>query len=171
MDLKEALLEEHSKKQCTAIVEYIGNDKKKFAVLMNLFLHGEYRITQRAGWPLGYSVINHPSLIEPYYKQIIQLLEKPGVHNAVTRNIVRLLEEVDIPKKYHGKIMSICFNFIESNDTPVAVKAYSLTILQKLSKIYPEIKQELQLIVEDRWAHESAAFKSRAKKLIKKELE
>ena len=67
MDLKEALLEEHSKKQCNAIVEYVGNDAKKFAALMELFLHGEYRITQRAGWPLSDCVRRHPALAEPYY--------------------------------------------------------------------------------------------------------
>jgi len=39
--------------------------------------------------------------------------------------------------------------------------------LQNLSKIYPEIKQELKTIIEDRWDHESAAFKSRAKKILK----
>ena len=91
----------------------------------------------------------------------------PGVHNAVTRNIVRILEVAEIPKKYHGKIMSICFDFIQSNETPVAVKAYSLTILQKLAKLYPEIKTELRLIIENRWTHETPAFKSRAKKILK----
>ena len=38
MNLKEEILKEHSKKQCDAIVKYIGNDKKRFAELMKLFL-------------------------------------------------------------------------------------------------------------------------------------
>jgi hypothetical protein len=53
MDLLAALTEEHSKAQCNKIVAYIGNDKKKFAELMKLFFEGEYRITQRAAWPMS----------------------------------------------------------------------------------------------------------------------
>ncbi|MBS1670911.1 MAG: hypothetical protein JST94_05595 [Bacteroidetes bacterium] len=62
--------------------------------------------------------------------------------------------------------MNACFNFIETPATPVAIKAFSLTILQKLSLQYPEIKQELKLIIEERWEHETAAFKSRARKIL-----
>jgi hypothetical protein len=35
------------------------------------------------------------------------------------------------------------------------------------SDIDPEIKSEIKLIIEERWNFESAAFKSRAKKLLK----
>jgi hypothetical protein len=52
MDLLKLLRAEHSKKQTDRIVDYIGADKDRFALLMKLFLQGEYRITQRAAWPL-----------------------------------------------------------------------------------------------------------------------
>ena len=52
MNLREALLKEHSKKQMLKIVKYIGNDQQRFDELMKLFLESEYRITQRAAWPV-----------------------------------------------------------------------------------------------------------------------
>jgi len=85
----------------------------------------------------------------------------------VKRNSVRLLQHIDIPKKFHGEVMDLCFNYVSSPNEPVAVKAFSLTILQNLSTDYPEIKNELKLIIEDRWPHETAAFHSRAKKFLK----
>ncbi len=166
MNLNEALLQEHSKKQCDRIVDYIGKDKKRFAALMKLFFEGEYRQTQRAAWPMSYCVRNYPELIEPYFKPLIDNLRKRGLHNAIIRNTVRLLQDVEIPKIYHGKLMSICFDFIQSNEIPVAIKAFSLTILQKLSRSYPEILPELKLIIEERLPHESAAFRSRARKIL-----
>lgn len=63
--------------------------------------------------------------------------------------------------------MNICMDYIASNDEPVAVKAFSLSILQNLSKQYPEIKNEVKLIIEERWPHETAAFHSRAEKFLK----
>ncbi len=94
-------------------------------------------------------------------------LSKEKIHDAVIRNTVRLLQDVELPKKFHGRIMSVCFDFIQSNTTPVAVKAFSITILQNLSVLYPEIIPELKLIIEERWKHETAAFKSRSKKFLK----
>jgi hypothetical protein len=168
MSLLQMIQEEHSKAQCDNIVRYIGNDKKRFAALMTIFLQGEYRDVQRAAWPLSYCVQNHPQLVTPYFRQLLNMLEKPGTHNAVQRNITRLLQDVSIPKRYQGKVMDSCFRFIESHDTPVAIKAFSLTILEQLSKDYPEILPEIKLLIEERWEHETAAFRSRARKILKK---
>jgi hypothetical protein len=48
MDLLKLLRAEHSKKQTDRIVAYVGDDKERFAAMINLFFKGEYRITQRA---------------------------------------------------------------------------------------------------------------------------
>jgi len=166
MDLHHLLRAEHSKKQTDRIVRYIGNDATRFAVLMALFFKGEYRITQRAAWPLSYCVRAYPALIGPYFKPLLDNLSRKDIHMAVIRNTVRLLQDVDIPKKYHGRVMSICFEFIQSPETPIAVKAFSLTILANLSTLYPEILGELKLIIEEQWEHATSAFCSRAKKIL-----
>ena len=166
MNIRQALLEEHSKRQYQKIVDYIGDNKKKFADLMDAFFNGEYRVTQRAAWPLSYCVQEHPTLLYPYFSKLLSMLKKPGVHDAVTRNIVRILQKIDIPRRYHGRIMTACFDFITSETTPVAVKAFSMTVLGNLAKDYPEILGELKTIIDQRWELETAAFRSRAKKII-----
>jgi hypothetical protein len=168
MDIREALLEEHSKAQCRKIVNYIGRDKRRFAQLMREFFEGEYRVAQRAAWPMSNCVMEYPELIEPYYPKLFKMLNKPGVHDAVARNIIRLLQKVTLPKRYHGKIMTACFDYLVSEDSPIAIKAFSLTVLDNLSKDYPEILPELKLIIEERWDHETAAFKSRARKILQR---
>src|SRR5580704_589148 len=140
MDLHQLLRSEHSKKQTDRIVRFIGDDKARFAVLIELFFGDEYRITQRAAWPLSYCVRAHPELIGPYFKPLLDNLKRKDIHVAVIRNTVRLLQDVDIPKKYHGRVMSTCFDFIQSVETPIAVKAFSLSILSGLADQYPEIR-------------------------------
>jgi hypothetical protein len=167
MDLLQLLRSEHSKKQTDRIVRHIGDDPARFAILMDLFFKGEYRITQRAAWPLSYCVRAHPALIGPYFKPLLDNLARKDIHVAVIRNTVRLLQDVDIPKKYHGRVMSTCFEFIQSPETPIAVKAFSLTILANLSSLYPEIRGELKLIIEEQWEHATPAFRSRAKMILK----
>ncbi len=167
MDLKEALLKEHSKKNCDAIVAYIGSNPERFARLMELFFHGEYRVTQRASWPMSYCVQNHPELIVPYLTALIGNLRKKGLHDAIIRNTLRLLQHIDVPRKQHGRLMSICFEYVESPPVPVAIKAFALTVLHRLSKVYPEIIPELKLIIEERMDNETAAFRQRAVKIIR----
>jgi hypothetical protein len=167
MDLEKLLAAEHSKKQCDRIVAYIGNDAGRFAMLVDIFFKGEYRLTQRAAWPLSYCVRRHPELIRPYFKPLLDNLARKDIHVAVIRNTLRLLQDVTIPKKYQGRVMSLCFIFIESTETPIAIKAFSLTVLEHLSVDYPEIRPELRLIIEGQWESATPAFRSRARKILK----
>ncbi|MES2774908.1 MAG: hypothetical protein V4722_12025 [Bacteroidota bacterium] len=165
--LEEMILEEHSKAQTNKIITWVGTDQKRFDELVSLFLKGKPLITQRAGWPLSYIGATHPTLVKKHLKSIIKNLEKPNLHNAIKRNTVRLLEHIDIPESLHGEVMNHCFGYIEDPNEAVAVKAFSLTVLENLSKQYPEIVPEIKLIIESRWEHATAAIKSRAKKLMK----
>lgn len=168
MDLKNAILEKHSKAQTDKIVRYVGHDPKKFDALMKVFLEGDKLVQQRAGWPLSYCAQDNPTLALPHLGKLLKLLKRSDVHNAVTRNIVRMLQDVTIPKRYQGQVMNICFDFIASPEQPAAIKAFSLTILEHLAASYPDIIPELKLIIEERWPHETPAFHSRARKLLKK---
>jgi hypothetical protein len=113
-------------------------------------------------------VERNPELIKPWFGKIVPLLEKRVIHNAVHRNIMRLLQHVAIPEKYHGQAMNACFALISSPETEVAIKAFALTVLDNLCKQYPDIKSELKLVIEERWDYETAAFQSRARKILKK---
>lgn len=168
MNLKATILEEHSKKQCDAIVAWVGNDQKRFNELFQLFLNSEYRITQRAAWPLSYCVIKHPGLIKNNYAELIANLKKQQLHDSIKRNTVRLLQAVAIPEKYEGDIMDICFQYLQSPKEAVAVKAFSITVLGNLANKYPEIIPEIKLLIEEQLPTQTAAFKSRAKAFMKK---
>lgn len=167
INIHQLLQQEHSKKQTDRIVRYIGEDKTRFAGLIGLFFRGEYRITQRAAWPLSYCVRAHPELIQPYFKQLLDNLDRKDIPVAVVRNTVRLLQDVEIPSRYRGRVMNTCFNFVQSPETPIAVKAFSLTILSHLAADYPDIHRELQLLIEEQWEQATPAFRSRAKKVLK----
>lgn len=166
MELRETILAEHSKAQTNAIVKWVGNSQERFDALFHLFLTDEYRVVQRAAWPLSYCVIGHPQFIEKHFKELINNLHNPKLPGAVKRNTLRLLQHLEIPEEFHGEIMNLCFDYITSPDEPAAVKAFALTILQNLAQSYPEIKDEVKIIIEDRWEVESPAFRSRAKKFL-----
>jgi hypothetical protein len=167
MDLKKEILKEHSKKQMTKVVDYVGDNPNRFKGLIQVFLAGPYRVTQRASWPLSYCVEKHPHLIKPHLKTILDYLPKPDVHDAVKRNIIRLLQYIEIPKKLQGKIADICFGFLQDKKEPVAVRVFSMSVLTAIASENPDLKRELKLIIEDALPHASPAFLSRARKVLK----
>ncbi|MEO5681424.1 MAG: hypothetical protein ABIQ88_02220 [Chitinophagaceae bacterium] len=168
MNLREQLLKEHSRTNCDKIVKWIGTNQQRFDALFSLFLSNEYRLVQHAAWPLSYVVIAHPPLIKKNFSRLIANLDKPDIHDAVKRNTMRLLEDIDIPEKQHGRVMDTCFKYISVPGEKPAVKAFSLSVLQKLCVTYPEIIPEIKLLIEENYDRETPAFKSRAKKFLKK---
>jgi hypothetical protein len=167
VDLEKELLKKQTLVQCNRIIKYIGDKELQFAELMKLFFGGEYRLTQHAAWPMSYCIQKYPILAKPYLKKFIDQLSDSNAHTTAKRNIVRLLQFVEIPKRFHGKLMNICFQFISNPEEAIAVKAFSLSILSNLVKIYPEILPEIKTVIEARWEFETPAFRSRARKILK----
>lgn len=168
VNIRNELIKEHSRKQALRIAEYAIRSKKHFKELMLCFLSPEYRIAQRAAWSVSCAALQQPEMIKPFIKDLVACLQRTDIHPALIRNAARILEEINIPEKFHGEVMNVCFGFVENPTTPIAIKAYSLTILFNLSRQYPEIRQELKLIIEENFDNETAAFKSRGKKILKK---
>jgi hypothetical protein len=167
MDLKKEILKAHSKFQTDKIIGYVGNDPLRFKLLVNTFLEGPYRITQRAAWPLSYCVIQHPALVKPYLKTLLDHLHKDGIHDSVKRNTLRFLQFTDIPKRYHGIIVDLCFGYLHNKKEPVAIQVFAMTVLYNLAQVNPDLKQELKIIIEDQLPYGKPAFISRAKKILK----
>lgn len=166
MNLESEILKEHSKHNTVRLAVWVGSSKKRFKRLMELFLKGEYRVTQRSAWIVRHCAEQHPQLIEPYLTDMLKRMMEPDVHVAVKRNVIGILQDIDIPKKLWGKIAVTCFDFLESNE-PIAVRVFSMTVLANIAQHEPDLKKELRLIIEQRMLWEGPAFQARAKRTLK----
>jgi hypothetical protein len=168
MDLKNQLLQAHSKQNCDIIVNWVGNSQLRFDELFALFMCSDKRLVQVSSWPLSYCVEAYPFLIKKHIATFFKNLDKPFAHEAVKRHSLRILQFITIPKKYEGFVMNLCFNFIQDITEKPAAKVFSLIVLENLQKQYPEIKEELHLIIQTQMPFESAGFRSRGKKMLKR---
>ena len=148
-----------------AIVEYIGDDAGRFAELMKLFFGDEYRLTQRAAWPMNYCAERQPDLIRPYLPKLLDCLKRDDLHDAVKRNVVRLLQYIEIPPRLKGKVYAHCVDLIDDPYEPVAVRAFALTVAARIAKSEPDLMNELRLIVNKHLPHSSVAFQKRAREI------
>lgn len=167
MRMDELIMSDYSKEHILTVANEACTSKKRFKELVQCYLATDTELSKRAAWSLSWAARQKPEMVYTHIKELVLVLDKKGLHPAILRNAVRVLEEIDIPEEYHGEVMNACFGFIEKPDTAIAVKAFSLTVLYKLTKFYPEISHELKLIIEENWEHETPAFKSRGRKILK----
>lgn len=168
MNIKAELTKEHSKAVTMAIVGYVKNDASKFEELMKLFLGNNYRLCQRASWAVNYCAENHPELVKPYFKKIINNLERMDIHVAVKRNSIRMFQFVSVPENLQGKLVSICFDYLNDVNEAIAVKAFSMTVIFNCCEKYPELLEELKTSIQQmlQLPNASPGLKSHGKKMI-----
>ncbi len=166
MDLHDELTREHSKASRDRIVSYVQHDPARFAQLFDLFKNGDRRTAQRAAWSVSYCAEKIPQLIYPYVGQMVDYLKIEGIHDSIKRNILRTLQNIDIPVALEEDLLELCFAYLMDKKEAVAIRVFSMQILANLANKYPEITNELKVIIEDELPYAKPGFVSRGRKIL-----
>ena len=167
MNIREALMAEHSKKQADLIARFIVQHPASLAELMDCFFADQYRLCQRAAWPVAKLTDTHPELLLPYIPKMLAHLEQP-THDAVVRNTVRILQTIEIPEDLIGETYNKCFQYLQDPKYPAAIRVFAMTVLSNIAMKFPELKEELIPVIEHHLPHGSAGFQNRARKELKR---
>ena len=165
MNILETLNNEYSKESTMKIVNYVMDDDERLKELMNIFLYGEWRLVQRSAWVVGY-LGEKTSLLNHYLSEMIKNLKREGIHDAVKRNTIRSWQFMDIPDEHLGEVAEVCFTYLGSQKEPIAVKVFSMVVLERIVQKVPELKDELIFLIEEQLPYGSAGFKNKGKKIL-----
>lgn len=166
MILKNELLTYRSKQEVVRLANRIGGSQDQFDALISVMLSEDYRLAQRAAWVVSHCAQKSPNLLQKHLKSMIDNL-KNDIPGAVERNTLRVLQFAELPEELLGITAEVCFNYLLSGSSAVAVKVYAMTILGNISKKYPELSGELKTILEEQLPFGSAGFRSRAKRILR----
>lgn len=166
MDIRNQLLLDNSQANALLIVNYIGNNTERFDDFMKLFLQTHYRVTQRASLVLNIIAKQKFEILEPYLEQLLLLLESK-TEIGITRNIVRMLQFIDIPEELLGLAFDKCYHLAALRETPTAVKSFSISILYNICKKEPDLKNEVTELVQMQLLGASSGLKNRSLKVLK----
>lgn len=167
MNILEELQKPHKLSIKNKIIRYVGSDPKRFDELVRIFLGDNYRLTQWSGWPLSDIVKEQPGLIRPYLKKVLTAIDKPGMHVAVKRNVMRLLQFIEIPKNVRGLAFDKAFGLFSDTSEPIAVRVFAMTVMKQVAMDEPELKKEVIIAIEEQLPYGSAAFINRGRKMLK----
>jgi len=111
-------------------------------------------------------VKDHPELIVPYLKPILRSIDKAGMHVAVKRNVMRVFQFIEIPRGVRGLAFDKAFKLYSDTSEPVAVRVFAMQVMANIAMDEPELKNEVIIAIEEQLPFGSAAFRSRAGKLL-----
>jgi hypothetical protein len=161
MDLTRLLTSEVLLLKKEEIGSIIGPSREKYDELFQIAFSRNMPVCWRSAWILDYLAELHPWLAGKYIAKI--WAEIPEGHpDGVTRSCLRLLCRYDIPEDYQGIAADLCLSWLEREAVPVAIKAYSMELLLKIVRLYPELANEFIAVIEDQAPNNSAGFKARA---------
>ncbi len=167
MIIQEQLLVEHSKTNCILITDYIGSNTKRVEELVSCFISKEYRISQRAAMVVSRIGDKTPELLEPYLEKIVSIFLNKEEKDSVIRCVVRFFQFYDLPECYQGVVLERSYELLNNSEQAIAIRAFSMGVIYKISKDYLELKNELKIVLEGLYTKGSSGLENRRKNILK----
>jgi hypothetical protein len=147
------------------IAGWIGDDPDRFHALVTILQEGSSPRSSKAAWVLSDCATAFPGLLPPHLSSLVRMLQQPTTA-AVRRNIVRILQFQELDEENAGLAAEACFRFLNASSEPVAVKAFSMTVLYNLTLRYPDLGHELRETLLALQPLGSPGIRSRAKNIL-----
>jgi hypothetical protein len=170
----------HSREKRLQYANLIIDNPELIPKLLDILFMVDDKISPRAGWVLEFASSENINIILPYLDAFTKQIHKVHLDSAV-RPVAKICEL--IAKTYYSKeassietslttihkerIIETCFDYMINNEK-VAAKAYGMTTLYLFGKEFDWIYPELKLILERDFHIQGAAFKARARHILKK---
>lgn len=148
--------------------------------LLDILFRVDDKISPRAAWVLEFMCSNKIEAIILYLEEFTKNINRVHLDSAVrpVAKICELLAKAytiktniyiknKLTEAHKDRIIETCFDYM-INDEKVAAKAYGMTTLFMLGKDYDWVHPELELILKRDFQNQSAAFKARARHILKK---
>lgn len=141
-----------------------------FLRLIEYSYSSDKKLAFHASWILTKVCDKYPEIIHPHLTRVVERIGKLDNESAL-RSFLRILSLTDLTrldKKHHGILVHECFGQLNSGFSAIAIKAYAMEILYRLSVIYPELKNELAISIRKIMDLKSAGIVSRGRAILKR---
>ena len=166
--MRELLTKKASRLNSYQVVAMVGQDYELYKELIGLIVENVSPISEKAAWAMNHCYENGVGFFEDYFSEMTQVLSEINYSDSIKRNIVRIFQFIDIPEQFQASIINSCFALVTDKKSAIAVKAFSLGVLEKMVKIYPELKNELVAVIEDLLPKASSGLKNRGQHILKR---
>jgi hypothetical protein len=165
MDLRNQLLNDASKRNIHYICSAIHKKPEITESVIECIREDTHPLSSRGAWVFSTLSEKNHFFNDTLLEEMIELLFSSSLE-SVKRNLLKTLTRSDIPDKHQGKVLDFCFSKVEDSSSAIAIRIYSLQILFNLSKLYPDLTNEINVVANELYLNENKALKARAKQIL-----
>ena len=129
-------------------------------------LDAEHPVGMRFTWLLGHILEENPKQIVPIVSYCFEHRNQ-WTFLGIKRTIAKMLWLAGVPEEIEGLVVDDLFKWVLDPKIKVAVKVYGIDALYNMVLKYPDLKEELLIVIDDQLDKNSVAFRARAKKVLK----
>lgn len=170
LTIQQQLYLEHSAQNADRIAKYISDHPEHLEELATILCGSDQLAAQRSGQVLKYAVEKYDIVLSAQQtKPLIHHIFAPTTHDAVVRNTLSILQKhVVIPSEVEGELYDFCIHSIAVLKSPIAVRAFAMGVAYRIASPYPELLNELKIILEEVLIHAEKGVLSRARNILGK---
>ena len=165
--LEDLLSDVHSRARTDEVSMLIGGDADRFAAAWDIFCNGQPPLPQKMAWVLDVVTQLHPSHAARYVRSIAARLPYLQ-HPAERRAAAKILARTILPPETLGELADILFKWLTDPNMPITVRCSAMQVLYNITKLEPELKPELAMVIEVQMQYGSSGIVSRGRKLLGK---
>ena len=120
-------------------------------------------------WSLRNLPLKDQNTISNFPILILETIHCFPKNNSIKRSGLAILQDINIPAEIMGELYTTCFNFLTNSSEAIVTKVFSMSICFRIAKIYPELLNELRLIIEENlvlFGRNSPGIFSRGNKIL-----
>lgn len=169
---------DHSKDKRQQLADLVLDRPELVGRLLDIASSANKKMVSKACWVIEYTARQNLDLIFVQMDRFISILPKLHEESSI-RPMAKICEmlvlrqyskhvlehEFRLGKDQLENMATICFDWL-IGDHKVATKAFSMTCLYHIGKSFSWIHPELELVLEQNYTNESAAYKARARHIL-----
>ncbi len=136
--------------------------------IINHLIKGNGKERYNASWILSHAIEKSPAIVNDKHHRAFLNTIQSSQEGGVRRNIIRIWQfAIPISEQLRLDVINLAIHLLSDAKQDLAVRVFSITVLEKHLPYMPEIKDEVLFMLEREYYNASASFKVRADRFIK----
>ncbi len=116
-------------------------------------------------WMVGGLCEIDPDRVAPAVDFLFQQLGEVNFKNY-ERSLAKIFYWVGLPTKMESQAIDLLFEWLIDPKMIVSTKTFAMLAIFKITKAYPELKNELKIVIEDQVEFQSVSFRKKAVSIL-----
>lgn len=130
-----------------AMIAFLRSHPNYIPEAFELALSNKQPYCWRSAWLLQCCLVHNDPHFSPYLEKLLNAI--PNKKDGHQRELIKLLFLVDWGDKMEGELYEYCSQiWLQIHKSP-SVRVEAMEVLLRISNKYPELKQELNLLLQD----------------------